>query len=599
MTGLRTFFLLLTFNAAAVLPAALWADPPSRVGRLNLIEGSVSYRPADSDEWTPATLNYPLTTGDQVWTEAGARAEAHVGQAAIRLAPETDFSVALLDDQTVRLQLSQGSLDVRLRGLEPDELFEVVTPEASITLREPGSYRIDFLDSTDIVVRSGEAELAVEGSSVRVSDNQYAVVSDAASGSFQLRVAPAPDQWEAWCLDRDRNEDRYASSRHVPPAVVGYEDLEAYGSWVVLPEYGECWRPLRVHAGWAPYRFGRWSWVAPWGWTWIDDEPWGFAPFHYGRWTYLSGTWFWVPGAIGLRPVYAPALVVFLGGEDWGFSFGVGDGVGWFPLGPREIYIPPYGASRVYIQNINITYVKNVDIEHFDVRHGRYKNRSVEGAVTVVPRQAFVRAQRVDRAAITVGQAELGRAPVKGMDPSLSPERESVPGREAGKAAPRPPQAVRNRRAATPSEGRLPERTMGAPFTYGEQQAQPPARVLPTPDRKQQTMATAEEQRRAAAEKQKRTTVGEEQMRAAAEEQQRAAVEQQRRAAAEEQRRTTVEQQRQAEQERSRGPAVQPETGRREKQPKSNAPVKKKRKMVWGPNGWEWVWVEEKASGGN
>jgi hypothetical protein len=562
MTRLRSFFLLAAILAVAILPAALWADPPSRVGRLNLIEGDVSFRPAGSDEWTPATLNYPLTTEDQLWTEAGARAEAHMGQAAVRLAPETDLSVLLLDDQTIQLQLAQGSLDVRLRGLEPGELFQVLTPEASVTLRQPGSYRIDSLQATDIIVRSGEAELGVEGSSVRVSANQFAVVTDAASGSFQLRSAPAPDEWEAWCLARDRDEDRYASSDHVPHAVVGYEDLEEYGTWVALPEYGECWRPLKVHAGWAPYRFGRWAWVAPWGWTWIDDEAWGFAPFHYGRWAHHSGAWYWVPGTFGPRPVYAPALVVFLGGDDWGVSFGLGGGVGWFPLAPREIYVPPYRAGRGYIHNLNITYVKNVDIDHVDVRHAHYRNRDVAGAVTVVPHQAFVRAQRMDRAAVTVGRAEIGRAPVKGMDPSLTPERESVLGHEAGKAAPRPPEAVRNRRAFAPQENRQFKPggggTMTAPPTYGGEPGRPPARVFPAPDREQPRQAPAE-QRRAAVEEQQR--------RAAVEEQQRRA-------------------------ERDRGPMVGPETGRREKQPQGNSPVQKKRKLIRGPHGWEWVWVE-------
>lgn len=588
MTRPRSFFFAMAIFAAAILPAALWADPPSRVGRLNLIEGSVSFRPAGSEEWAPATLNYPLTTGDQLWAEAGARAEAHIGQAAVRLAPETDFSVLFLDDQTVRLQLSQGSLDIRLRSLQPEESFEVATPDASIFLLQPGSYRIDVQETTDIVVRSGEAELALEASSVRVSPNQYAEVADAATSSFQLRVAPAPDQWEQWCLARDRSEDRYASSRHVPPTVVGYEDLDEYGSWLVLPEYGEVWRPRVIHAGWAPYRFGRWAWVDPWGWTWVDEAPWGFAPFHYGRWTCLSGTWFWVPGAIGLRPVYAPALVVFLGGPGWGVSLTLGEGVGWFPLAPREIYIPPYRVSKGYIHSINTTYVKNVDLDRLDVRHERYMNRSVAGAVTVVSRQDFVRAQPVARAAVRMGQADIGKAPVKGMGPSLAPQRESVPGLGAGQAVPRPPESALNRRVFTPrSDGRRsetgrqvePQRqgTLSAPpeVPYREQPAQPPVRALPAPDREGRTKAAAEEQRRAAVEEQKR---------AAVEEQRRPAVEQQGQAAAEEQKR--------AEQQRGRGPKVQPDTGRRGKQPQ-------KRKLILGPHGWEWVWVEEEDTGGN
>ena len=567
----RSLCLAIAIFAASILPAALWGDPPSRVGRLNLIEGSVSFRPAGTEEWAPATLNYPLGTGDQLWTEAGTRAEAHIGQAAVRLAPETDFSVLFLDDLTVRLQLSQGSLHIRLRSLQPDERFEVDTPDASVFLLQPGSYRIDVQETTDMLVRSGEAELAVEASSVRVLPNQYAMVADAASGSFQLRVAPAADQWEQWCLARDRREDRYASSRHVPHTVVGYEDLDEHGSWLVLPEYGEVWRPHVVRAGWAPYRFGRWAWVQPWGWTWIDEAPWGFAPFHYGRWTCRSGTWFWIPGAIGLRPVYAPALVVFLGGAGWGVSFSLGEGVGWFPLGPREIYIPPYRVSKGYIRNINTTYVKNVDLDRHDVRKERYVNRSVAGAVTVVSRQDFERAQPVSRSAVRLGQADIDQAPVKGMGPSLAPQRESTPGLDAGRPVPRPPEPMPNRRVFTPrSDGRRsetgrqvePQRqgTIGAPSEapYRKQSASPPSRALPAPDREGRTKAASEEQRRAA-----------------------------------------VEEQGQAEQQRSRGPMVQPDTGRRGKQPQKNAPVRKKRKLILGPNGWEWVWIEEEDTGGN
>jgi hypothetical protein len=244
----------------------------------------------------------------------------------------------------------------------------------------------------------------------------------------------------------------------------------------------------------------------------------------------------------------------------------------------------------VYIHNLNITYVRNIDIDRIDVRNERYKNRSVPGAITVVPRQAFVRAQRVDRAAVTVRQAELGRAPVQGMDPSLAPERESILGRplEAGRAAPRPPEAVRNRRVGG---------TKADPPTYGGEPARPPVRILPVPDREEQTVAPAE-QRRAAEERQKRAAV-EERMRREAEEQRRAVIEQQRRAPAEEPGQATVEDQRRGGRERSRGPAVQPETGRREKQPRSNAPIQKKRKLIKGPNGWVWVWVEEGDNGGN
>ncbi len=64
--------------------SALWGDPPNRVGRLNFLSGTVSFHPESVDEWAPATLNYPLTIGDHLWTDQDGQAEVHVGSTAIR-----------------------------------------------------------------------------------------------------------------------------------------------------------------------------------------------------------------------------------------------------------------------------------------------------------------------------------------------------------------------------------------------------------------------------------------------------------------------------------------------------------------------------------
>ena len=135
--------------------------------------------------------------------------------------------------------------------------------------------------------------------------------------------------------------------------MVGYEDLDDYGAWQTDPNYGAVWFPRSTPAGWAPYRYGHWESVQPWGWTWIDDEPWGFAPFHYGRWASVRGRWGWVPGEAKLRPVYAPALVAFVGGQGWSgsASFGSGGGVGWVPLAPGEPFVPAYRASTAYVKS--------------------------------------------------------------------------------------------------------------------------------------------------------------------------------------------------------------------------------------------------------
>ena len=87
---------------------------------------------------------------------------------------------------------------------------------------------------------------------------------------------------------RDRAEDQSVSAQYVSRDMTGYEDLDRNGTWSDDPEYGHVWAPTNVASDWAPYRYGRWVWVEPYGWTWIDDAPWGFAPFHYGRWAYVA-----------------------------------------------------------------------------------------------------------------------------------------------------------------------------------------------------------------------------------------------------------------------------------------------------------------------
>ncbi len=424
--------------------AAAWADPPDRVGRIDLLSGTVSFHPGSIEEWTPATLNYPLTIGDNLWTDQDGEAEIHVGSTAIRLASNTEFSFLNLDDQTMQIRLSTGSLNVRLRQLEPNEVVEIDTPNASLTLVRPGSYRVDVQETGDssLTVRSGEAEVNAGDSSFSVFPQQMGDISGLDSPSYDLAAAYPPDQWDQWCDSRDRAEDHIVSAQYVPRDMIGIEDLDANGAWRVMPGYGPVWQPTVVPVGWAPYRYGHWAWVDPWGWTWIDDAPWGFAPFHYGRWASLGGSWVWVPGRIVARPVYAPALVVFVGGSGWAPS---GGGVAWFPLGPREPYVPPYTVTNVYVRNVNISQVTVTNVRTINVTTYRYVNRSVPGAIVAVPNQAFVRAQPVNSAAFVVPGNAMERAPIRGTYAPVAPVRESVLGRAAVGPAPAPPQGVWSR----------------------------------------------------------------------------------------------------------------------------------------------------------
>jgi hypothetical protein len=402
---LRTFVFLLVASSAT----AADADPPARIGRLNESSGPVSFASDEApDNWSEAVLNRPLTSGDRLWADRGARGELHVGSTAVRFASLTQLDVLHLDDETIQLGLRQGLLNIRVREIEYDERMEVVTPAGAAVLREPGSYRISADPATGLThvsVNFGRAEVMTASQSFVIPPDQVAVVP--AGGQIAFTVMEQPDEFDRWSAERDRREDGIVSTRYVSSYMTGHEDLDRYGSWRTVPEYGAVWVPTRLAPGWAPYRYGRWAWVSPWGWTWIDDTPWGFAPFHYGRWVWLHDYWAWAPGRLVRRPVYAPALVAFVGGLHGSLSVGHGPAVGWFPLGWREPFHPWYRASHTHVRNVNVPHVAHVS--RVDTVHA---HRHRPHAVTILPRQRFVSGSRTAEHRLPFGQADLARAQV-------------------------------------------------------------------------------------------------------------------------------------------------------------------------------------------
>ncbi len=429
------------------------ADPPARAARLGYIAGPVSFSPAGEDSWNEANINRPLTSGDRLWTDDRARAEIQLGGATVRMNENTSLVVTNLDNRITQLQLAQGSLHVRVRRLWPNQVVEVDTPNLAFTLRQPGEYRISVDPqgyATDVVVRKGKGQVYGTGVAYTIDASQPYRFSGTGLRDYQY-LNPAPlDAFDQWALQRDRNADRSASARYVSPDVVGYQDLDAHGSWRRDPSYGNVWVPARVAADWAPYRDGHWSWVDPWGWTWIDDAPWGYAVSHYGRWTNMRGTWGWVPGPVRTPAYYAPALVAFVGGNNFQLAQPGGNvgGVAWFPLAPREVYSPSYPVSRRYFEDINRsnTVVNNTVINNTYTTYNTtntsnvvYVNRVVPGAVTAVPRTVFVQSQPVSRAAVTVAPQVVANAPVT-VVASVVPTERSVRGGAA--AGSRPPGRV-------------------------------------------------------------------------------------------------------------------------------------------------------------
>lgn len=431
-------------------------DPPSRAARLSYSGGPVSFQPAGTDDWVTIVANRPVTTGDKLWTDKGGRAELRFGTSAIRIGSETGFSFLNLDDRTAQIRLTEGSINLRVKRLDEDETIEIDTPNLAFTVLRPGSYRVTVDESgetTFIKVRGGDGEVTGGGSAYSVHADQSGTFSGIDQLSADIENYGRDDDFDNWCADRDHKWDHSNSARYVSDDVVGYEDLDEYGGWRPVPEYGTVWFPHTTVVGWAPYRYGHWAYVAPWGWTWVDDAPWGFAPFHYGRWVTVGGVWGWVPVAprpavysvAYVRPVYAPALVAFVGGAHWGVGVSVGGppavGVAWFPLGPRDVYCPSYRVSQRYVERVNVsntvivnrTQVTNVYNNVYvnksvNVTNITYQNQRVNNAVTATSQASFTSAQPVGRNMVRVDAREVNAAPVAPTGPAVVPQQRSVLG---------------------------------------------------------------------------------------------------------------------------------------------------------------------------
>jgi hypothetical protein len=442
-----------------------FADPPARAVRLKYISGAVSIQPGGVNDWVAAVVNRPLTTADRVWTDQQARAELNLGSAALRMNAETSLTLTDVSDDIVQIELDQGTLNLHIRHLFGGETYEIDTPNQAFTILKAGDYRFDVdpnADSTSVTVWRGQGEANGQGPGVKLHSDQQASFTGGTSLEHRIANAPGLDGFDDWCRVRDEREDHAKSYQYVSADVVGADDLDEYGTWRVVGTYGPVWVPA-VPPGWAPYHNGHWVWVEPWGWTWVDDAPWGFAPCHYGRWVYAGGYWAWAPGpAVVARPVYAPALVAWVGGAHWGasVSFGAGGGVGWFPLGWGEPYVPSYTVSRTYFEQVNVTnthitnitnvtnnyYVtnNNTTVVNNNIQNTHYANQTVAGAVTAVPARTLTNSEPVAKAAVAVPAGEIKTVSLATAAP-VAPVRASVLGAKAGTPTAVPPAQAKAR----------------------------------------------------------------------------------------------------------------------------------------------------------
>jgi hypothetical protein len=415
---------LLIVGLVAATPALAQQEPPTRVGRVAFVAGQLSFHEKGETAWSKASVNYPVAAGGAFWTDPKSRAELRIGSRSIAMSGNTELDIARLDQQVMQLAVPQGRIDLRVRQLLEGESIEIDLPRGAVWILQPGIYDIDAGGGDQperIAVFEGSARFVGGTLDVAINAGDMAVISGTQTLAAAIEKA-TPDEFAKWCRSRDYDQRRLAAPYHVSPQMTGYEVLDEYGSWRTAANYGTVWYPRSVPVGWTPYRDGYWSWVEPWGWNWIDSEPWGFAPFHYGRWASIDGLWAWAPGDFVAAPVYAPALVSFLSDPAAIVTSALaGAAVGWFPLAPGEAYSPWYSNDPGYIRAVNTGIVS--DPRSLASRPGgdpasgnpNFANRR---AATVVPQQAFAAAQPVGRSALPISDQAAQRARATAQAPA-------------------------------------------------------------------------------------------------------------------------------------------------------------------------------------
>jgi len=396
--------------------------------RFSFIRGDVQIRTEDTGDWVPASINMPLREGDRIWVPEEGLAEIQAKDGSyLRLSERSAMEVLALDRDSYQIYLTEGRLYAYYAGGR-GRVLQVDTSPSSVRANERSRFKVDVPERgpVDISVLQGEVTVESREGLMRVLSGERLSLGEGAYS--EKSTLAAPDEWERWNWDRDREiAERRPSSGHLPEELQPYSsDFHDNGRWVHTPDYGYVWTPtVSVSVGWAPYRHGRWVWIGG-DYVWVSYEPWGWVPYHYGRWYFAASIgWCWVPPARG-AVYWGPGYV------GWVYT---SNRVAWVPLAPREVY---YGRGYYGPHSVNITHV---NVTHVHVDKVVYKNVRVHNAVTTVNHDTFVKGRPADAHVkenpFLTEKVHIGRPPIKPEKTSAMPVVREVP------QAKRPPEPVR------------------------------------------------------------------------------------------------------------------------------------------------------------
>src|SRR4030095_967277 len=262
-------------------------DVTARVVRISLITGQVSLKRNGNTDWERARLNTPLVEGDAISTDRDSRVEIQIdARNFVRLGPGSVLKISTLRDEGVALSVSEGTASLRLAKFDRDhEYFEIDAPKTTLAAEKKGLYRVDVSGDGHVrlgVRDGGRARIYSETSGFELRDGRTAELVYAGNGAsdWEFIALNVSDSWDNWVNERERylaERLRY-DVQYYDSYVWGAEDLDAYGDWAYVNDYGWIWRPhtavINNYSNWAPYRYGSWVWISPYGWTWVGQEPW-------------------------------------------------------------------------------------------------------------------------------------------------------------------------------------------------------------------------------------------------------------------------------------------------------------------------------------
>ena len=398
------------------------SGPAPGVARLSVVQGNVSTQRGDNGEWVAATVNTPVAVGDRVSTGPDGSAEIQLDSAnVLRLSHNATAKIANISRENIQVQVGQGLVTYAV--VRPGEAnAEIDTPNSAVHPDGTGEYRIQVnSDSeTSAIVREGSADITEPQGSTHVNAGQLITIQGTDNPQYKTESAPGEDAWDSWNMDRDHQITSAKSWKDTDQYYTGSEDLDQYGTWSEVPDYGPVWIPQQ-NPNWAPYSDGRWVWEPYYGWTWVSYEPWGWAPYHYGRWFVYGGNWAWWPGPVvgypGYYPIWSPAYVSFFGWGGGGFGFGIGFGfgwgfghVGWLPCGPGDWYHPWWGRGGGRFQTVGV---------RGDGFHDGFRPIGPGGRGFSNVNEAFHN-DRVRSGMVSMNSNEFGRGAVHGVGTRMS-----------------------------------------------------------------------------------------------------------------------------------------------------------------------------------